>query len=103
GWGEPGGYWGGAPWGSYGFTTLEPPNTTIADRIYQCKTTTWPGAPCTSLTGTDNTVVFARSYHSGGAQAFFADGVVALMSESVDPVVYRALGTRAGGEVPRGY
>ncbi|MFI4874154.1 MAG: DUF1559 domain-containing protein, partial [Blastopirellula sp. JB062] len=48
GWGEGGGYWGGAPWGAYGFTALESPNSTVADRNYSCKTTTFDKAPCTA-------------------------------------------------------
>ena len=45
-WGELGGYWGGAPHGSYAFSSAESPNTTLPDRVYSCKTTTWPKAPC---------------------------------------------------------
>ena len=68
GWGGAGGYWGGAPHGGYGFTTLEPPNSPLADRVYSCKSTTWPNAPCLSTTGTNDHRNFARSLHPGGAQ-----------------------------------
>ena len=39
------------------------------------------------------------SYHVGGAQYTLADGSVRFISENIDLGVYRALGTRAGGEV----
>jgi hypothetical protein len=39
------------------------------------------------------------SYHVGGAQYTLADGSVRFISENVDLNLYRALGTRAGGEV----
>jgi prepilin-type processing-associated H-X9-DG protein len=39
------------------------------------------------------------SYHSGGAQFAFADASVRFIGESVEHSLYRALGSRAGGEV----
>lgn len=41
----------------------------------------------------------ARSYHSGGVNVVLADGSVRFGSESVDANVWRAVGSRAGGEV----
>jgi prepilin-type N-terminal cleavage/methylation domain-containing protein/prepilin-type processing-associated H-X9-DG protein len=41
------------------------------------------------------------SLHSGGANYVFADGHVAFLPETIDYQTYRALATRAGGEVPR--
>ncbi len=38
------------------------------------------------------------SYHVGGAQFTLADGSARFISENIDLGVYRALGTRAGGE-----
>lgn len=49
-----------------------------------------------------NTPTFAvippRSYHSGIVNAVFMDGSVKSIPNSIDPVVWRAMGTRAGGE-----
>ena len=44
----------------------------------------------------------AGSDHPGGAQFAFADGSARFISENIDPLIYFALGTRAGEEVPPG-
>ncbi len=103
GWGGAGGYWGGAPHGGYGFTTLETPNSPIADRVYSCKSTTWPNAPCASTGGTNDHRNFARSYHPGGVNAVLADASVRFITDSINLGTYRALGTRHGGEPPAQY
>lgn len=41
----------------------------------------------------------ASSYHPGGVNALFADGSVHYCKNSVSPVIWRALGSVAGGEV----
>jgi prepilin-type N-terminal cleavage/methylation domain-containing protein/prepilin-type processing-associated H-X9-DG protein len=38
------------------------------------------------------------SFHPGGCQFCFADGSAHFISENIDPLVYKALVTRAGGE-----
>jgi len=43
--------------------------------------------------------VAARSYHSGGVNTLFCDGSVKFIKDSVNIQTWRALGTRAGGEV----
>ena len=40
-----------------------------------------------------------RSQHSGGANFCFADGHVAFVADTIDPVVYQAISTRNLGEV----
>ena len=42
--------------------------------------------------------VTSRSYHTGIVNAVFMDGSVKSIPNSIDPVVWRAMGTRAGGE-----
>lgn len=44
-------------------------------------------------------VVTSRSYHEGIVQGLLADGAVKAVSENIDLRIWRALGTRAGGEV----
>jgi prepilin-type N-terminal cleavage/methylation domain-containing protein/prepilin-type processing-associated H-X9-DG protein len=57
-------------------------------------------APPTS--STDRLSAF-RSDHPNGAYFLFADGSVTFLNNSVDPFTYRALGTRAGGEITPGF
>ena len=57
------------------------------------------GITSTSITfGT----VTSRSYHSGVVNSVFMDGSVKSIPNSIDPIVWRALGTRAGGESTQG-
>ena len=41
----------------------------------------------------------ARSYHPGGVNVAFGDGSVRFVKDSVNDQIWRAVGTRAGGEV----
>jgi prepilin-type processing-associated H-X9-DG protein len=41
----------------------------------------------------------ARSYHTGGVNLLLGDGSVRFVSDTVDTVTWRSVGTRAGGEV----
>ena len=46
--------------------------------------------------------VTSRSYHSGVVNVVLMDGSVKSIPNNIDPVVWRALGTRAGGESTQG-
>lgn len=98
-WGELGGYWGGAPHGSFAFSSAESPNTTVPDRVYSCKTTTWPKAPCENgnAGGLVGRYCFARSYHPGGVNTVLCDGAVKFVSDSVDTQTFRNVGNREDG------
>jgi prepilin-type processing-associated H-X9-DG protein len=41
----------------------------------------------------------ARSRHPGGVNVLMADGSGQFVEDGVDPAVWKALATRAGGEV----
>ncbi|WP_435015749.1 DUF1559 domain-containing protein [Tundrisphaera sp. TA3] len=41
----------------------------------------------------------ARSYHPGGVNATFCDGSVRFIKDTINPITWRALGSKAGGEV----
>ena len=51
--------------------------------------------------GTSDTAaghIAARSYHTGGVNACFADGSVHFIPNSIDMTTWQAMGTRSGGE-----
>lgn len=54
---------------------------------------------CIRGTGVDRGHLATRSYHTGGAQIVLGDGSVHFASSSIDDVIWRALGSRADGEV----
>jgi prepilin-type processing-associated H-X9-DG protein len=87
-----------------GFTTAWPPNFTT------------PGGPGNAypdvdlnsererLGGPTFAAVTSRSYHPGGVHSLFGDGSVKFISSSIDGLVWRGLGTVAGGEaIPGDY
>ncbi|MGL4464658.1 MAG: DUF1559 domain-containing protein [Planctomycetia bacterium] len=47
----------------------------------------------------EHAIVTARSYHPGGVNVMLGDGAVIFVSDSVGLNVWRAVGSRAGGEV----
>jgi prepilin-type N-terminal cleavage/methylation domain-containing protein/prepilin-type processing-associated H-X9-DG protein len=87
--------------GNVNFTTLYPPNTTLADKINWLSANAPPEAPafpCTRCFGQDM-YLSARSLHPGGVNLATADGSVRFVPNEIDPIVYRGLGSRAGGEL----
>jgi prepilin-type N-terminal cleavage/methylation domain-containing protein len=77
------------------FSTKYAPNTTQPDRHNYCINTV-KQAPCTA-SGTD-VIVSPRSNHQGGVVASLADGSVRFLSDNIDNLIFRAIGSRAGGE-----
>ncbi|CAN5790735.1 DUF1559 domain-containing protein [soil metagenome] len=64
----------------------------------------WSGWDCTVGSSiadvpSEHGLVSARSEHPGGVNALFGDGSVKFVKETVNPLAWRALGTRRGGEV----
>jgi prepilin-type N-terminal cleavage/methylation domain-containing protein len=67
------------------FFLAAPPNTLVPD--------------CGVGTNGGTGVFAARTYHPGGVNAAIADGSVRFVGNGIAPPVWRALGTRQGGEV----
>lgn len=84
-----------------GMTTTFPPNTAAiftngSTRVDVDFMSTRLGTSATNLSyGT----MTARSYHSGTAEILLMDGSVRTASNNIDQGIWRALGTRANGEV----
>jgi prepilin-type N-terminal cleavage/methylation domain-containing protein/prepilin-type processing-associated H-X9-DG protein len=82
-----------------GFTTAFPPNTQ-SPMVSGGKTYDVDFVSATeSNTGDTYAAVTARSFHSGGVNALLMDGSVRFVRCTISMVTWRALGTRAGGEV----
>lgn len=83
----------GWPFGFYSSTMynhVAPPNW----RAIDCGTrSAIPDAPG------EHAIMSARSTHTGGVNASRGDGSVSFVSDSIDLLVWRAVGTRDGGEV----
>ena len=85
-------YW-NTLWLNSSFSTLQPPNAPAFDNM-ECSA----ADPACGTTSTTGRVIYARSRHSGGVCAALGDGSTRFISESIELPVYRALGSRAGGE-----
>jgi prepilin-type N-terminal cleavage/methylation domain-containing protein len=85
-----------------GMTTTFPPNTVIpyttGGRTYDVNFTNARFGPGTPRQGVR--IVLARSHHTGMVHALLMDGAVRPASSNIDQGIWRALGTRAGGEIP---
>jgi prepilin-type N-terminal cleavage/methylation domain-containing protein len=85
-----------------GFTTTLGPNTVVT-WIYQGVTfdvdysSRQEGS---HLTSPSYSALTSRSHHTGLVHSLLADGSVRAISSNVNLRIWRALGTRAGGEVP---
>lgn len=82
-----------------GFTTVLPPNTDVAyvsaGVAYDADFVSMreePGAPPTYA------AIVSRSYHPAGVNSLLMDGSVRFVADGLDLLVWRAMGTRCGGE-----
>ena len=78
------------------FSTRLPPNNMVPDQFDWCSAKPVPRAPCI-WTGT-NEFVSVRSYHTGGVNLGTADASVHFILDSIDPAIFKAMGSRNGGE-----
>jgi hypothetical protein len=81
--------------GGVSFTTLNPPNTTVQDRLPWCDFQSVTN-PC--LLVAQDFQISARSYHPGVVNAARVDGSVATIEDGVDLLVYQAAGSRNRGD-----
>jgi len=79
------------------FSTRLPPNNMVPDQFRWCADNPVPRAPCIWMG--ENMFVSVRSYHPSGVNMGMADGSVRFVADTVDPALYKALGSRVGGEV----
>ena len=57
-----------------------------------------PAQDCVRSVGLNKMHIAARSYHSGGVNIVRVDGSVGFFRDSIAIAVWRAFGTRSGGE-----
>lgn len=85
------------------FSTVHPLNTSLPDRLTFCNAVSSPPeAPCENGGNGSQLQLAARSYHPGGANFCFADGSIRFLSDGINFLVYRAMGSRDGEEVEFG-
>lgn len=80
-----------------GFTTAFGPNSVVQDFISVRENQ--PSPPVAVVTDITYAAISSRSQHEGIVQSLLMDGSVRTISENVDSQVWRALGSRSGGEV----
>jgi hypothetical protein len=84
-----------------GFTTTFVPNTKVpysnGGQTYDIDYTSMEEGD--STTSPTYAAVTSRSYHTGVVHSLLMDGSVRAISSNIDLGIWRALGTRAGGEV----
>jgi prepilin-type N-terminal cleavage/methylation domain-containing protein len=86
------------------FTTLNPPNSSVPDYLWEaCANypagSAQPKTPCGGCTDRNRNNVGGRSMHAGGMNVALGDASARFVDEAIDLQVWQALGTRAGGEV----
>jgi len=110
GWGGPFGEWVYGNMGGSLFSAALTPNSSAPDQVHgtcpqQFSDSTY-FAPCVSLGGNqwwapcgESAHAAARSMHPGGVNVAMADGSVHFKDNLINFFVWRALGTREGGEI----
>ena len=94
------GTWAYGTMGANLFTTLNGPNSSVADAVWGCRSFPAEGMPCISR-GSPYTEqhAAARSYHSGGVNISMGDGSVRFVSNNISLATWQAMGSRGAGEV----
>ncbi len=86
-----------------GFTTTLPPNSFVPfvldGRLVDADYNSWQEGKDGRDGRATYAIITSRSYHPGIVQAAMVDGSVRVVDDSISRDVWRALGTRAGGEV----
>ncbi|QEL14251.1 DUF1559 domain-containing protein [Limnoglobus roseus] len=80
------------------FSTLNAPNTSVADAQFSCGANLPSFMPCTAVGSAQNSINSARSSHTGGVNALNSDGSLRFVRNTVDVTAWSAIGTRYGGE-----
>jgi prepilin-type N-terminal cleavage/methylation domain-containing protein len=86
-----------------GFTTVFAPNTRVMMSSGGVDYDVDVVLATESNVGDTYAAVTARSFHMGGVNVQLMDGSVRFVTNSIDLATWRALGTRAGGEVVGDY
>lgn len=95
------GVWVSSAMGATSYTAFLAPNSNQPDVIPMCDTNIPTNNPlrCQREQSSGNVYAAARSNHGGGVTVGYADGHVNFTNDSVDLNVWRAIHTRAGGEI----
>jgi len=93
------GTWGYGTMGGNTFTTLNGPNSAVPDGVWGCRDFPQIGMPCVQVGSPYSGMhAAARGYHTGGIMASYGDGSVRFIPNTIDLLVWQALGSRGGGE-----
>jgi len=89
-----------------GITVTLPPNTVVPHtengQTFDVDYNSWQEGKNGSAGSPTYAIITARSFHPGIVNVVLMDGSVRSVSENINPTVWRALGTRAGGEINAG-
>ncbi|HVU86173.1 MAG TPA: DUF1559 domain-containing protein [Pirellulales bacterium] len=98
------GCWAANSMGSSIFTAMTTPNSKTNDIIPMCEPNIPDGHPLKCKQDQSDGLVnaAARSMHPSGVVTLFADGSGRFTADSIDPTVWAALSTRAGGDLAAG-